>query len=310
MAYCYPIQALPAVFPKFAQEFAADLDRLYGQDAGAAYLRDADHVVASAMTHPAVRAWACDESGLTVGLLLTVTRRGVGYLSLLHVLEGNARQEVAAALVKAAVTDLRGRGVRAICGEFVAFRPMALDRTFAGLGFTRVDRQLMIGPLDALPLHPPAPIAGQTNRALDLSAAAAVLVDAYVDHPSRRLHPEAHSQADAEAFFAAVRDGAFGVTKPEFTRVAMHGGRCVACCTAVEAAPGTGFVLHVAVRRDAQGLGMGTQLLREMAGVFRKCSHTKIGLGVTASSPAVRLYERLGLKTVIGVESYVWWDTD
>jgi ribosomal protein S18 acetylase RimI-like enzyme len=71
-------------------------------------------------------------------------------------------------------------------------------------------------------------------------------------------------------------------------------------------APGTGFVLQVAVRREKQGHGLGTDLLRGLAAAFRDAGLRDVALGVTRGNPAEGLYARLGFEVLREVNAYVW----
>jgi GNAT superfamily N-acetyltransferase len=66
---------------------------------------------------------------------------------------------------------------------------------------------------------------------------------------------------------------------------------------------GYGFIdaltpeLSMAVRPEARGGGIGTQLLRRLLQRADE-SHDSVSLSVSAQNPAVRLYERLGFRSV------------
>jgi ribosomal protein S18 acetylase RimI-like enzyme len=66
---------------------------------------------------------------------------------------------------------------------------------------------------------------------------------------------------------------------------------------------GYGFIdtltpeLSVAVRPDARGRGVGTELLRRLL-LRADASHDSVSLSVSVENPAVRLYERLGFASV------------
>lgn len=68
---------------------------------------------------------------------------------------------------------------------------------------------------------------------------------------------------------------------------------------------GYGFIdtvtpeLSIAVRPDARGCGIGTQLLRRLLQRADE-SYDRVSLSVSAQNPAVRLYQRLGFASVTG----------
>ena len=66
---------------------------------------------------------------------------------------------------------------------------------------------------------------------------------------------------------------------------------------------GYGFIdtmtpeLSVAVRPEARGGGIGTELLRRLL-QRADASHARVSLSVSVLNPAIRLYERLGFRSV------------
>jgi ribosomal protein S18 acetylase RimI-like enzyme len=54
----------------------------------------------------------------------------------------------------------------------------------------------------------------------------------------------------------------------------------------------------VAVRDGYRGRGVGARLLTELAGVAREAGVERLSLSVDTANPAVRLYERLGYRTI------------
>ena len=299
------VQILPENLNKFVREIGHALRDLYGTEAETAYTGSAAASYARLIRQPEVDLWTCGPTE-TPGLLMTVVRRGVAHLTLLHVLEGESGKGVEEALLNAATSYLRHEGVRAIIGEFVRYRALTIEQSMWKLNFSRFNRRLMIADLSDPRLAAEAPPTTVPCGARD-AMAANVLVEAYREHPSRDLHPEAHDKSSATSFFEGFRAGGYGATTSAFYRMQRERDSCVGIIAGAEAAPGVGFILHVATSPSAQCAGVGTQLIRELAAEFRRYGYKRIALGVTCGNPAERLYERLGFRDLLPVETYAWW---
>ncbi len=300
-----PAQILPSNLDQFVREIGLALRNLYGPDAEAAYARAAEASYARLIRHPEVDLWTCGPMA-TPGLLMSVVRREVAHVTLLHVLDAETGNGIEEALLETATSHLRDEGVRAIIGEFVQFRTLGIEQTMSKLGFTRFNRRLMLADLSDARLALDGPPRTVPCGVRD-SDAAEVLVEAYRNHPSRRLHPEAHDCESATTFFEGFRAGGYGATTSAFYRMQLVDDTCIGVIAGAEAAPGVGFILHVATSPAAQGAGVGTNLIRELAEEFRRYGYDRIALGVTCGNPAEQLYERLGFNHLMPVETYAWW---
>jgi len=299
------IQILPTNIHSFVTEIGATLRNLYGPSAETAYLDTAKASYSRLIRHPDIRVWTCGQTE-TRGLLVCLVRRGIAHITLFHVLKSEISKGIEDALLNTATAELRAEGVRGIIGEFVRYRPLAVERPLTSLGFTRFDRQMMIADVGNpnLALNVPSSTSPCGDRD---TLAAGVLVDAYEGHPSRSLHPEAQDETGAISFLETFRAGGFGATMPSLYRIYGTNDDCRGMIAAAEAAPDVGFILHVASRRSAQGTGIGSQLVREVAAIFRSGGYSRIALGVTCGNPAERLYARLGFDHLMPVETYAWW---
>lgn len=310
------IQQLPANFDAYVGEIADELERLYGPKAAEQYREQARPMTAVTIAHPSVDALAAEEGGTTAGLLFAVTdptdavpdtmAETVGRISLIHVLQTHVGQAVEEGLVREAVRTLRAGGVDTIVTECLPCCVVDLDSAFGPLEFRKVRRLLMMADL-----ADPRQTVDGTCESVPIqedawTEAAEVIVNAYIDSPERDLHPEVRDSARARVFVRRVAEGGFGETAPAFLRAigpdGCFGGVILGCFVA----PDVGFVLQVAVRREYPGQGIGTRLLQELARAFRKAGARSVALGVTASSPAVELYQRLGYCPLRDVATYVW----
>ena len=315
----------PLNFGAYIAEVAGGLEALYGAPAAEDYRRKAKAVVASNLQHPAVRAWGAmpkrrPDAGMLspappalaapVGLLFGVLREPLAEISFVHVLREHLGQGIERALVERAVGAYRAHGVDGIVCECVPMCRLELPEVFAGLGFERIRRRLMTAPLDAPDLRRQGTGVAGPYGPDDFAEIAACLVDAYREHPGRRLHNEVHNLLNALAFVSRVDSGSYGAVRPEYQQMIWRDATCVGGAVGVEIAPGVGFVLQIFVRPDYRGQGLGTDLLRALAQAFRSAGLDRMALGVTISNPALRLYERLGFETLRDTDAYVWWKSD
>ncbi len=300
-----PIKNLPTNLGDFIIEIGDALESLYGPASKSVYLDVAENSYSRLIRHPDATFWACSENE-TPGLLICFVRRGIAHITLVHVLADSAGKGVEAALLEAAIAELRIRGVRAVIGEFVAHRPLHISESLVDLGFTRFDRQLMIADLSDGRLAVDGPAETSQCGTRD-GLAADVLVDAYRVHPGRALHPETHDMESALGFLKHFRAGGFGATRPSFYRGYPLDDAFQGMIAGAEAAPDVGFILHVAAVRSSQGSGVGTRLIREVGAAFRRAGFARVALGVTCGNPAEQLYGRLGFEPLMPVETYVWW---
>ncbi|MBN2311727.1 MAG: GNAT family N-acetyltransferase [Candidatus Hydrogenedentes bacterium] len=301
------LDTLPSNIDAFIDENAAGMAALYGPQAAAAYRLTARKAIHRAIAHPAVDAVAVADGPDTAGLALAMVRGDVGRLSFVHVLARYADRGVEQRLVEEVVRTLRAGGVAGIVSEYVPFCRLNLEDTYAELGFVPVKRRLMGAELNAPPLGASARSESRACNEAGARELGAVIADAYVDHPGRLLHAEVRDIDSATEFVQSVFEGAFGRVRPGYIRAIERDGAAAAMIAGCEVAPEVGFVLQVAVKQDWQGQGLGSALVRELGGRFREAGLARMALGVTASSPAVSLYARLGFETIRPVTAYAWW---
>jgi ribosomal protein S18 acetylase RimI-like enzyme len=310
MALIEAIRRPPDNFSAFVDEVAEGLATLYGPAAADDYREKATTAIQASLPHPAVRAWTAADPAApdkAHAMLVSAVREGVGHITFIHVLRPFEGMGLEDELVRAAVDGLRDGSVLGIAAEPVGFCRLELDQTFAQLGFSRIERQLMSAPLHAKPLSASILAESATVEAADYADVAEIIVAAYRDHPGRDLHAEVRTLSGAESFVRTAADGAYGATRPAYIRIIRRTRIPVAAIVGCEAAPGVGFVLQVVVRPEYQGRGLGTQLVRELACRFREAGLDRAALGVTNDNPARRLYERLGFRKIMPVNAYVWW---
>lgn len=305
----YRMRKLPDNFHEFADEIAAGIGGLYGIEAGREYRRTARQAMLATLRSPSTYVIAAGAPEDTAGFLVAVRRGNVARISFLHVPARHAGRGSARSLVEECVQVFRTAGVDGILSECVNFCPLDLADTYAALGFNYVERAILVVTPQALVSDQPADVATLPLDRRHFPEAARVIVDAYEGHVDRELHAEVCREESALDFLREVwRDG-YGDVRPGHLRAVRRGGRLAGVILGCQVAPRHGFVLQVAVRRAAQGQGIGTRLLSDLAGEFQNEGLTRLALGATCANPALRLYTRLGFKPLRPVDAYVWWRT-
>jgi len=260
--------------------------------------------------HPGVRAYAAvNGSGEAKAIVMAVLKPPIAHVVYLHVLAAYQGQGVEARLLRHALELLTAEPFEGIISEYLTMQPHDLEATYRAFRFTPEPRTLMIAPLDAPALQADstprtAPVSGQ-----DWKAAARILAEAYRDHPGRHLHLEVRDSHQARSFLDMVARGGYGTFDPSFARLhrPAAGEAPDGMIIGARAAPGIGFVLHVAVMPAAQRHGIGAGLVQDLAQHFREAGFNRIGLGVTDGNPARALYERLGFEPIRRLTAWYWW---
>ena len=298
---------LPPNFGEFVGEIAEGLAALYGGKAAAEYCKTADREVLAAIRHDSVDAIAAWDGDGAAAFLLAVLRGGIGRISFAHVLRRYAGRNIERRLVEECVRTFRAKSVEGITSECVAFCPLEVDEVYADLRFERIERAMMIAPLDAPDLASGGEPTSIPCRESYWAEVAETIVAAYARHPGRKLHVEVRRKEAALDFIQSAASGGYGKTRPEYIRAVEVGGRYVGAAVGCEVSPVHGFILQVAVLPGYCGQGIGTRLVRDMAAAFRQAGRTHSALGVTMSDPALALYKRLGFGIVRPVTAYTWW---
>ena len=300
------LRRLPSNADAFVEEIAEGLTGLYGPEAAAQYRATGTKVLQSAIDHGGVDVIGVQEGRCAAGMLMTYVRYRIGYVSFLHVLNGYEDRHVERRLIREGVRTLRAGGVDGIVYECLAFGAPDLDGTFPPLGFEPIDRAIMMAPLRDGDWAPYRPVTSEAEPE-SFQEVAQTIVDAYEEHPGRRLHVEVCQPAYAVDFLRRVVEEDYGYFRPAYMRAAWRGERCTGAIVGCEVAPGYGFVLQAAVRRDNRHQGIGATLVRDLAHAFWQAGMRHVALGVTLDNPARALYERLGFTVARPVRVYAWW---
>lgn len=300
------VKRLPPNVDAFVEEIAEGIEGLYGRDAAIQYRVIGARVLQSSVEHAEMDVLAVNDGPHTAGMLIAYLRHRVGYISFLHVLHRYEGRNVERRLVRECVKALRTRGVEGIVFDGISFGTLDLEGVFPPLDFERVERGIMAASLrdgQWASYEPGTPEMGVAS----FPEAARAIVDAYADHPGRRLHVEVRRAAYAADFLKRVVAEDYGYFRPSYMRGIWRERRCLGVIAGCEAAPGYGFVLQVAVRPEEEHHGFGTTLLRDLSHAFWSAGMHHVALGVTLDNPARMLYERLGFVVVRPVDVYAWW---
>lgn len=297
------LSELPANFEDFVEEVAAGMAELYGPAAADEYRDQAGHRFGAALQHPQVTGLGLEMGGMLAGIALLIDHMQRLMLNFVHILSTHSGPDAEEALLGGVMDHALRRKPHAILAECVPFFPFDGRAVFQKRGFTRIERLLMIKPLDVPADRSPR---SQALRPEEIDAATEILVAAYADHPDRPLHRELQTDAGARHYVQAVLNGAYGGTAPEFNRLLRVDGAPVAVLLGCRVAPGVGFVVQVAARPGFQGRGLGSDLLADAFNAFGRAGLDRVALGVTAASPARRLYHRLGFLPMREINAYLW----
>ena len=309
----YPVTMKPAVsriyrppgnLDQYVQEVLPGLQRLYGSPATEEYRRNGEHLLRNGLMNPAVNAYAIMEDSAALALLTTTRNKDLGRVTFVHVTGPYRGQGFESVLLDAALEDLQAAPTEGIFSECVAFCPLDLEGVFKKHGFWRTDRTIMRAPVQTVAREAAGTEA--FSRA-NMSELAALIARVYERHPDRMLHPEVGGEAAAREFLAEAFAGVYGATFPEYFRCVREESHTVGAIIGCHTAADVGFVLHVFVAPEHQNRGIGSRLLRDLTGRFHRRGLHSVALGVTAASPARKLYERLGFSNVYPLTSWTWW---
>lgn len=164
---------------------------------------------------------------------------------------------------------------------------------------------------DKLPPHPSArTMLIQTWAARLQEEAAHVIARAYHGHIDSQVNDQYRSLHGARRFLTNIVQypgcGAF-FQPASFVALDALSGRMWGVCLASILSPGTGHITQICVTPEAQGRGIGYELLRRSLLALRESGCRRASLTVTAANAnAVQLYERAGFITTHEFPALVW----
>jgi ribosomal protein S18 acetylase RimI-like enzyme len=140
--------------------------------------------------------------------------------------------------------------------------------------------------------------------------AAQLVAAAYAGHIDGRINDQYRSVAGASRFLHNIMNyPGCGVFCPAASWAAFEAasGRLCGISLVSMVAPECGHITQICTSPAARGMGIGHQLLRQSLMTLRDMGCRSTSLTVTAANEnAVKLYERVGFRTVRRFPAFVW----
>ena len=143
-----------------------------------------------------------------------------------------------------------------------------------------------------------------------LDPAARLIARAYGSHVDSHINDQYRSYAGARRFlYNTSQHPGCGTFCRQAALAAIYTPSREVCavCLASLVEPRVGHVTQLCVAPHMSGQGVGYESLRRSLGAFRELDCEAVSLTVTESNePAVRLYERVGFRTIRRFHAFVW----
>jgi len=141
-------------------------------------------------------------------------------------------------------------------------------------------------------------------------AAAQLIAEAYAGHVDGLINDQYRTAAGARRFLHNIVQypGCGSFYRPA-SYAAFEAGNAKLCGISLASlvAPESGHITQICVSPSVRGTGIGHELLRQSLTMLRNLGCRSVSLTVTAANEgAVRLYERVGFRTIKRFSAYVW----
>lgn len=188
-----------------------------------------------------------------------------------------------------------------------------VDVSLGSQGFRLYSRQFMLQELQSLPQPRPGVAADmKLDRWNDrfFEPCAKLIYLAYADHIDGEINDQYRSRAGALKFLKNIillpGCGHF-VQNASFVLRQPGGDDLVGAVLTSEVSPGVGHTTQICVLPGFQGHGIGRMLMQKSGETLRTMKFRELTLTVTSENRgAVRLYEKLGFKTMRTFTAGVW----
>ncbi len=163
---------------------------------------------------------------------------------------------------------------------------------------------------ETLPAGPPAPVVFEPWSERHLPAAAELIALSYQGHVDSRINDQYRSVAGAGRFLHNIVQypgcGTFFVPA-SLVAADARTGQLYGLSLASQVAPRVGHITQICVDPAQRGRGIGVELMWRSLRAFIERGCEAASLTVTTSNTgAVRLYERLGFRTIRRFQAYTW----
>lgn len=207
-------------------------------------------------------------------------------------------------------------GVRRIEAQLMMLESPAVSQLYPASELSIFERNFMlvdgIAALRRETFGPPAavPVTFERWSEQHMEAAAELIAQAYEGHVDSQINDQYRSLAGARRFLHNIIQypgcGAFHQPAAMIAVDPVTAGLCGISLTSL-VAPKVGHITQICVSPSRRDLGIGAELLWRSMQAFRERGCEAVSLTVTASNAgAVRLYERIGFRTIRRFRAYVW----
>ena len=207
-------------------------------------------------------------------------------------------------------------GVRRIEGQLMMLESASVESLYAASQLAVFERNFMLAeeiaaaPREAFGPQPPREVAFEPWSERYMESSAELIARSYHGHMDSRINDQYRSVAGARRFLHnIVQYPGCGVFYPPAALVAVDLDSQQVCGISLTSLvePSVGHVTQICVAPEQRGLGIGGELLWRSLGAFSGRGCDAASLTVTASNAgAVRLYERVGFRTIRKFRAYVW----
>jgi len=252
------------------------------------------------------------EGSKVVGYSYYVIDQSVAFLGNLFVRNGSAGSRSYPLLVEQTIgAILADDTVRRIETQLFEFN-YEFSACFQAAGFSVLPRHFMVRPIDGEPDDPgPLPDGWRLShwQGKLLLPTAETVFDSYRGSFDATLCRDYRDRPGCLRFLKnLIENPACGVFSPTATILALdHFGQVGGVLLVTKTQNSTGMIPQISVRRDVQGRGLGSYLLRKL---FFNCPSQgldRVTLSVSdANQRAHRLYLRMGFQPLKEFNAYIW----
>jgi len=253
------------------------------------------------------------ENGVAAGYCFYVLEEQKGLIGGLYVSSRHAKSNIGSRLLEEMLFHMRGLPhLTRVEAQLMPFSG-PVEPTLREQGFHLYTRQFMLLNLNGANLTaPPAPAGMRLSRWNDryFDPCAKLIYLAYADHIDGEINDQYRSRSGALRFLKnIILLPGCGNFVPGASFVLHQAGSddLIAAILTSEVCPGVGHTTQVCVQPGYQGHGIGRTLMLASAEALRSMKFRELTLTVTSDNyTAVRLYEKLGFRTIKSFTAGVW----